>query len=1194
MKRLRRVLLTTVAVATLVLATAPLWFGGARFAWLVERLLPPTRGQLHVGGGSWSWGSLWAFARGRPAPLALEQVSIIDPDGTPVFRANRLTASIEVLHGPEGVVVHELHVEGGVWRMARTKDRSGIGFLQAFDPPRHSPSAAKPAASGGGLRIFRLDDVRLEGLDVTFDLPGWALTLRDVHTHGRLAFEKAAAGPPAFTFEATDTDARGGGQISVLAGVWRAVLPFSAVRIARVATMTAAPDALELDAPTIISGRSTTTFRGTFTGIFAVAGPPKPAGLAVTVAIGNAADALQAAVALRGWAPRLTVAGADAALTLTISGPLASPAVDATVRGFDVRYGTLVDARAFGFHLVSRPTTRQASLEGLTLTSPAGGALRIDARLDHLRARGTLTLEHFGTRPYLPAPLREMAAGALHGRVQGHVDLGARTAGLDEVDLAFTRPPGVVGPSVVHVLTTATKAPPAVPGELVLRLGTAHLARGTLDLPRVTAAVAGGRVTVGGSLNLWDATRRDWIPSPSFDLTLESSQLAFERLLGSSASVVAGSGTLSLRAHAVGTFDDIALQAQLAPHQRLRLLGDWFALPSRLALTMAAGQVTLAPLELKGESGGTLDARGTIALTGQLALTVGATKLPLQGLVAWAANVPAGHVPVEGLVSSHLELAGDSGAPTLSGTLSLADMRFQGRPLGGGTLGITTGPRGALRVHGQAIEGMTLDGVVQPVAASGPRVVVTMNLAHLRLDPFVALLPLPGGAAATGLLSGVVTSRLTPGRSPAFEARLSELSLSVTAGRRTGSPAIDLHAERAVHLVAPAGIESLHLDPTRQTGTAGAFDLSTETHGRSVTGRAHGHLNLDVLLPLLPATVEDLAGALAVELSADPRGVTGDLSIVSPVRARFAALPFDVRLPTGHLSFADDVVTMEKLSVALGRETIAVSGRVTGIGERSPRLALVARGTLDPRLAEPLAQGYVRDVDGRLPISASLEGALARPTLRARLGLGGVAFTLMPGANRIRVAGGQLDLDGETLTLHAVDLRVGDGNQLVVGGDGTPGRLRLRSDGAAAPVAMPWTDVDLPARGRVRALATPVAIVDDAAFAVRLSGGPRTLRLAGELFIEAAHVPPELRHPKLSSAGTAGKKMPLDLGATQLDLHIRSQPRAVTVEIGHAPDLHAGLDYHLGGTIAAPKVSGALRPAGVYSSLAFLLARLLQ
>ena len=66
-----------IALALLVAVPAPALLRGARFGHLVVSLLPQTRGQVHIGGGRWSWGSVLALARGRAAPFVLDDVRVI-------------------------------------------------------------------------------------------------------------------------------------------------------------------------------------------------------------------------------------------------------------------------------------------------------------------------------------------------------------------------------------------------------------------------------------------------------------------------------------------------------------------------------------------------------------------------------------------------------------------------------------------------------------------------------------------------------------------------------------------------------------------------------------------------------------------------------------------------------------------------------------------------------------------------------------------------------------------------------------------------------------------------------------------------------------------------------------------------------------------------------------------------------------
>lgn len=1196
--RRRLLLLAAATLVTLaaVVAAAPLWLAGPRLGRLVERNLPHTRGHVHVGGGSWGWGTVLALLRHHPAALVFDDVSLTDPDGVVVLRARRISCALLRDHAPEGVTIQDLRVEDGFWRMARTADRHGIGFLRALEPARSTPGRSGPAAQGTraaqgptGLRFLHVQGAELADLDVDFDLPGWTLSLRGLHGQGSLGLERSDAGPDTFTFAVVDAAPAGGGRLSVLDGKWRTTLPFSAAHITRIAATAAAPDAIALDASQITTGRSMTTLRGSFMGVLPAPGPAKRAAIDLTVAMQDAADAAEAVAAARGWTPGLAIAGDHATLAMTFAGSLSAPRLQARALGFDVRRGEAV-AHALGFQLDAQLATRQVYLREVTLTSPAGGRLLANGHLDGDRVAGTLSLEHFDASPYLPPGLRQAAAGNWNGAVEGHVDLAAGEAALDRVALTLARPPTAAGPTAVHALTAGQPLPRRTAGDAVLRLGQVRLERGTLVLPRVVANLAGGQVTAVGSLQLWDPVIRTWLPSPAIDVRLAVAGLSIERLLG--ARLI--SGQLSLQARARGTFEALTLQARLTGGQRVRMLGGTMGLPAVLSLSLAGGTITLAPLTLTGAAGETLAARGTITTAGRLAFQARATSLPLRPLIAWAAGVPANEVPVDGRLATELALAGDLAAPSATGTVTLEGAQFRGQPLGGGVLAITTGAQGQLRAHGMLVDALPLDAVLQ-LAPSGARLTATLTLDRVALDPF--LVPLAArlpAARMTGEASGILALSLSPGAAPKLEATLSHLALSARAPGSVPGPPLTLESPGPVHVTARLG--AIRLDPARFSGSAGDLLLAGEWRGDSGSGRARGRLKVAAFAPWAGKAVTSLDGELDVDatLGFGRGGATaaGSVTIAAPVRARLATLPFDVAASAGRLVLGDHGASVDDLVLEVAGARLRAAGRFTVDGVGPPRVALSFRGAFEARRLEALARGYLRDAEGEASVTGHLDGVFSRPVLHARLNVAGVAFTLMPGANRLRFAGGDIAVQGGTPSLTAslshVDLRIGDGNQLVVGGDaGGPGRVRLTSGGAL--------EVDLPAQGRVRALATPVAIVDSAAFGVRLTGVPgESLRLAGTIFIDAAHVPPSLRRPKKPAPAAPGDTARAVLNATRLDLRIRSQPRAVTVEVAHVPDLHAALDYHLGGTVGTPEAKGSLKPAGVYSAVAFFLARLLE
>ena len=97
-------------------------------------MLPRWRGRVHVGGGHWNWGTVISLARGRPAAIAFEDVTIIDPEGTEVLHIEpRLGAASRAHRKPTRIIIHDLDIKDARWRYARMKGENKIGFLAAFE-----------------------------------------------------------------------------------------------------------------------------------------------------------------------------------------------------------------------------------------------------------------------------------------------------------------------------------------------------------------------------------------------------------------------------------------------------------------------------------------------------------------------------------------------------------------------------------------------------------------------------------------------------------------------------------------------------------------------------------------------------------------------------------------------------------------------------------------------------------------------------------------------------------------------------------------------------------------------------------------------------------------------------------------------------------------------------------------------------
>ena len=1244
----RRVAIGVVGSVTLLLvlaALAPRIVSGARFGRVAGWFLPPMRGAISVAGGRWSWGAVWALWRGRPAPLGLDGVRVVDPEGIEVLRAERIEGNVELSPDRTRLVLRDLHIHHAAWRFAQMKGARDVGFLAALQTVRRP--GARPRASGGGLASFAIAGAQLDGVDVTFDLPGWGLALTDVHARGQLALAAAAhdagagadarARPgarPVFTFEVTGAELRGGGLLRVLGGRARTELPFSNGRIDRVATTAARPNLLELAASGVATGAARLALNASFGGIYdggprgrAAKGSGVPGGgIDLHAHFTDAADAVSAVLARRFGAERapISVAGAGAGLDLAVVGPFAQVRVEAAVHGFDLgarglRFGGV------GGALSVEPAAVRGQVTGLTFTSPAGGRFTLDAQLENLLVRGALALDHFATGPYLPPFLRPLAGGVLDGRLRGGLDLVARSASLDQLALTFTLPPDAAGgrrPQRAVRLMSGAGARAAGParGAQTLQLAGARFAGGTLILPEIGFELAGGRVSARARVTLTDAAGR--LRPPIVDVDARARRISFTQLAGATFAT----GVLDLRARVRGALDDLTVTVEVPAGQALRVFGEVCQLPASTTLRFDGQALTLPDFRLRGRSGAELAFDGRIERSGELGVALTVRDFPLAELP----GVADAELPIAGTLSGRMRATGPLREPRFAGQLTIDHARFQDRPIGGGTLAVQPGPGGALRAAGQIIEGVTLDGMLTPVDGS-VRGEATLRLRAVRLDPFLALLP--GGARAAGVVSGTLEARIAPRAALEVEGRLDQLALTVTGaappparphGRSAPppvapAPTLELHAVDEVRMSARAGGKLLTLERARFAGTTGSVEVGGESVAGQVRGWARGRLTLGsiapVVLPWSRGIVTGLAGDLDFDVAAqaspaaDPV-VTGTVRVATPVSLRVAGLPFAARLASGTIRLDGDGTTHLDLPVTVGAGTLRLTGVVTSPVGGDPRVSVDLAGDLDAGLLALGAPRAVAWARGSARLAAHLEGRPLRagvPTgddlaLRARLLPATISLALRAWPElTIELGGGPIDLDQGVLSVRALRVRAAGRADVTVGAP---------ADGAAVieigPLLRPRPGrVTVPVRGRVTALPVAPLVVDDASFALRLDGDlARRARLSGEVTVAAAHVPPGATKRKAapaaskkpapgSSAASPWLRRP-ELARVDLDVRARARRGAITVEIDNLPDLHVGVDYRVRGTPLAPQISGDLQGGDLFSSFALFLRRIFQ
>ena len=415
-RAMKRIAFGVLAVIVLLIALAipaPLLIRGARFGTVVGWMLPATRGKITVGGGRWSWGAVWELLHGRPAPLELDGLRVVDPEGTEVLRAAHVTVAVEMGRDPARLILHDLHVTDGLWRMASMRGERTSGLVAAIQSPRRAAGRARAPVARlrvchprRGPRRYR-DHPRLSRAGAC----RWRGCARAATWQsGRPRAPRADRGRPSSSrsTSATPTWAAAACCASSTDAA-RVELPFSAGRIERVATTSDAPDDLRLDADGVATGASRLSVHGAFTGIYGVSRPRRPPGMDLRAHLEHAADAVRAILARRKPPLPVSVGAGDADFQLGFAGPFNRMKITAAARGFDLGLRDL-DFRGVGFDVAIEPAAARARVAGLTFASPGGGRLTLDADLDHRLVHGALAADQLCHRA-LPAGVPARARG---------------------------------------------------------------------------------------------------------------------------------------------------------------------------------------------------------------------------------------------------------------------------------------------------------------------------------------------------------------------------------------------------------------------------------------------------------------------------------------------------------------------------------------------------------------------------------------------------------------------------------------------------------------------------------------------------------------------------------------------------------------------------------------------------------------
>src|SRR5580765_7646578 len=69
---------------------------GPRLGALITNSLPPNEGKLQIGGVTWTLGALIDIVTDRPSPITVDDLRIIDPEGTLVLDIPHLEARVKL------------------------------------------------------------------------------------------------------------------------------------------------------------------------------------------------------------------------------------------------------------------------------------------------------------------------------------------------------------------------------------------------------------------------------------------------------------------------------------------------------------------------------------------------------------------------------------------------------------------------------------------------------------------------------------------------------------------------------------------------------------------------------------------------------------------------------------------------------------------------------------------------------------------------------------------------------------------------------------------------------------------------------------------------------------------------------------------------------------------------------------------
>ncbi len=806
-----------------------------------------------------------------------------------------------------------------------------------------------------------------------------------------------------------------------------------------------------------------------------------------------------------------------------------------------------------------------------------------------------------------------VAAGGAEATLRGSVDLGRRRLDLG---LAATAPelprllkemglPPLAQGARLDARATGPLDDPSASADLVLEgvgAGSRRVRRldarvslehGEVRLERLTGPAFGGHLEARGTVQL-PRGHAGRAGVPVADLRLNARDID----LGALAPETGVTGRVSLSLDARGPLDAPSAHLEIPAGTAIHARGHTFLL-GPVSIASDGRNADIKSLHLAHQGGGTLDLRGRVALASEeVSLDLALDGFPLAALPG------SSDAALTGVAGARLHLAGRAERPQVAGEIDLRDVSARGVRLGSGHLALSpvTVGRGhvpGVGVHGQLFDRFDVDAEAA-LTAGGPTVHGRVAFRRLELQALAPELAALGDGH--GIATGRVAVDLDPGRPPAVDVLLPELWLSVARpvdgpNGETTVERVRIEATRPVHVHVDG--DHVALDEARFATDGGDLRIQGRLDGRAITGAVSGHLDLELLEPFTRGTLERLGGDLSAELTAggtlDRPDLRGEVAIVHPVRLRTRALDRDVSIDSGRFKLGSGgQVGLENLAVTVDGATLKLSGRATlGPGFMPENLQADVMGDVSARLLAQAVPDAISDAQGKAHVRGQLRGTLLHPEIRGRLDLEAIDFRLRDLGTEVQVESGIVEINNDGVVLHNVKVLFDDQGTLVIGASGVrAGRVQFSSLFPFKP-----GEFDLPLHGERLTYRTPgVFEIDDLAFDLDLIGSvDQGFGLGGEVrlvsgrYLQSFNVKDLAISPRVNESSVRpfydGKPL---LEQLKLDLSVRTVGDGFVVQNNLAPEIHADVILHVGGTLAVPQLAGDVRPTDGRFNIPFM------